>query len=479
MKHSRSQHSRPEPLLTEFDDPQPAHLLLRPARRCVTRFFALIGVSVEAGVRPVRAALIYAILGNAALLLSFVGRAHYVQLRFESEGRPFTLELGYLHDVSAGLFFAMVAPFIVGLGLWFVKQSHANLSEMRDLGQIKPGDIRVIEIANRKLFNSFVLLGLVVGSFGFTFGQEFLPVIGDRYNLPFGYFQADVMATYAPHIPLPAALGPSRAAHLRREGRFAEPEKVFLMSSPRGPVTISELTFFRGFVLTALTTHSLFAVVVFWILFKTAFIFWLYAAGIANGCGGEHQWFLRGFALFCKPENSIKIKINEFDPGNRFGLSSLVESLNPIGWLITLCVATLFLEVVKTISGDTAALENRTALATLNSLARWDLFLRIRGPGGAGYFAIVFALLSIGVLAVIDWDLRKLKKARLRDYTLTAEKRSILRSQDLGLLRQVMKLGVPGSFAAGSLLTLLYQKPERIIQATIFWAQLVQRLGNV
>jgi len=474
--------SKSGPLLTEFEECLDVRTYLRPARRGVTKLFELIGVSAKTGINPTRAAGIFGLFGGGALVLSVLGRAHYVLLSFQKQGGgPFTLEVGYLYDLSAGLFFAIVAPVLVGLGFRFIQQSNINLSEASEL-RLTTADVLTISGANRGLFSSFVLLGLVGGSFGVTFGQEFLPGIGDRYNLPFGYIQADAMAKYEPHKALPESLGQRRAFHLPSHEPFSDPRTIWLSAFPHGPREMRERIFFWIFVFVALTNHSLFATVAFWMLFKVVFILSVYAAGIGNYCDRQPHLFGRVIACLAKPAERIRMVINEFDPGNRFGLSCLVDSLKSIGYLITLCVGTLFLELGKVISGGPIVLDSNSALETAKLVAQtygWSLLSRIRGPSGAGYFAIAFTVSSVIVLFVIDRTLKRYRKSRLLDQTLTADQRSILRSQDFKLVRQVTRLTGPGFLAAGSLLTLLYKDPGRIVEATIWWEQLVRKVDSL
>jgi hypothetical protein len=242
------------PLLTEFR-----------RRSIVARVASWLGISPDSGIKPFRGSIVLFLLGLSCAGLSVLSDAAVLVVPLDNGKEKFCAKFGYLYEPNYGPAYLFFAPIIYYLGLTALRQIQASLS-LPHLGK-----------ANRIVFNRVVIAGLIVGSFGATFGSEFWPrrgdggriVWGDFQALAFGWAQAAAVATYEP--------GPLVNIHRQvdpSDHRLSVPLQI--TARPNGPRD-GQLPIFFIFLAAALITQSLFACLQWWIILKLILLFAFFA----------------------------------------------------------------------------------------------------------------------------------------------------------------------------------------------------------
>jgi hypothetical protein len=334
-----------------------------------------LGISGDRQIQSFRGPLVFLFLGVLSAALSIASDSAVIRIPVKhvkgwAPERVKCVKVGYMYESNYGPVYLAIAPTICFFGFAALR----SVQRWDKLAKAAKG--------NRLVFNRAIVAGLILGSFGVTFGSEFMPyraraghvVWGDYGGLAFGYVQAHAIGKYESGKGIPAP----------REVKSPDPglnenNDLIVAEAPNGPHGVFQISIFYVFLATALTTQALYACVLWWILLKFIFILVFILLAVT-----KLPWLSARFGA------DVAL-LNPLDGDQKlFGLGPFMESLRDI--LIMFSIA---------------GLVNIVHFSTTQSM------LGMRGPSGIGLVALVIALAIIPFYIVLSFFLYSYKQALL------------------------------------------------------------------
>jgi len=214
------------PLQTEFlcNTGSPSSLFLRVA--------SWLGIAGDSQIQSFRGPFVFLFLGVLSAGLSIASDSALLRIPVKhvkgwAPDEVKCVKVGYMYETNYGPVYLAIAPAICFFGFAAMR----SVQRWDKLAGAAKG--------NRLVFNRAIVAGLILGSFGVTFGSEFMPyrartgelVWGDYGGLAFGYVQAHAIAKYESGKGIPS---PRRVKSA--DPGLNENTDLIVAEAPNGPV---------------------------------------------------------------------------------------------------------------------------------------------------------------------------------------------------------------------------------------------------